>query len=294
MVSQPCGDGLTRLPACVGLASRGLGGRLHAGLPQDGCRCLHVRQSPGLAPAGERIVEENGLAHAEPVNEEKWKTRSAIKSPGLYRNLRQIPANALPIHSIFTKLSLLRGLSSHLSKSDSPEEVNPHEILLVRFAHASCCAALITAQDHPAHTPSKPATLMPGLGDLHHPVSTKNPQAQQFFDQGLRLIYAFNHDEAARSFQHAARTRSQAGHGLLGHRRGRRTELQRSGQRRPLQRGARRHPESSRSFGQCFARRASLHPGHGAAFSRRSQGAIAAGGRGLSRCHARSGEELSR
>jgi tetratricopeptide (TPR) repeat protein len=45
---------------------------------------------------------------------------------------------------------------------------------------------------------------MPGLGDLHHTVSTKNPHAQQFFDQGLRLIYAFNHDEAARSFQRAA------------------------------------------------------------------------------------------
>jgi tetratricopeptide (TPR) repeat protein len=45
---------------------------------------------------------------------------------------------------------------------------------------------------------------MPGLGDLHHPVSTSNAQAQRFFDQGLRLIYAFNHDEAARSFQRAA------------------------------------------------------------------------------------------
>jgi tetratricopeptide (TPR) repeat protein len=45
---------------------------------------------------------------------------------------------------------------------------------------------------------------MTGLGNLHHPVSTKNAQAQQFFDQGLRLIYAFNHDEAARSFQRAA------------------------------------------------------------------------------------------
>jgi tetratricopeptide (TPR) repeat protein len=43
-----------------------------------------------------------------------------------------------------------------------------------------------------------------GLGDLHHPVSTHNPEAQKFFDQGLRFIYAFNHDEAARSFQHAA------------------------------------------------------------------------------------------
>ena len=60
------------------------------------------------------------------------------------------------------------------------------------------------AQDHSSHNQSKPATLMSGLGDLHHPVSTRNAEAQQFFDQGLRLIYAFNHDEAARSFQRAA------------------------------------------------------------------------------------------
>lgn len=51
---------------------------------------------------------------------------------------------------------------------------------------------------------SSPVALMNGLGDLHHAVSTRNPEAQKFFDQGLRLIYAFNHDEAARSFQHAA------------------------------------------------------------------------------------------
>ena len=61
-----------------------------------------------------------------------------------------------------------------------------------------------TAQDHASHAQTRPVTLVTGLGDLHHPVSTKNPEAQQFFDQGLRFIYAFNHDEAARSFQHAA------------------------------------------------------------------------------------------
>ncbi len=65
-----------------------------------------------------------------------------------------------------------------------------------------CLAAV--AQDHAGHASSRPVTLVTGLGDLHHPVSTKNVQAQQFFDQGLRFIYAFNHDEAARSFQHAA------------------------------------------------------------------------------------------
>jgi tetratricopeptide (TPR) repeat protein len=75
------------------------------------------------------------------------------------------------------------------------------------LAHFLCGALLClsaSAQDHAAHAQNHPVTLVTGLGDLHHPVSTKIPQAQQFFDQGLRFIYAFNHDEAARSFQHAA------------------------------------------------------------------------------------------
>jgi len=60
-----------------------------------------------------------------------------------------------------------------------------------------------SAQDHSSHMQTHSVTLVTGLGDLHHPVSTHNPDAQKFFDQGLRFIYAFNHDEAARSFQHA-------------------------------------------------------------------------------------------
>ncbi|MEH1871230.1 tetratricopeptide repeat protein [Nostoc sp.] len=51
----------------------------------------------------------------------------------------------------------------------------------------------------------QPYSLISGVGTIHHPVSTSNPQAQEFFDQGLNLIYAFNHDEAVRSFQYAAK-----------------------------------------------------------------------------------------
>jgi len=51
---------------------------------------------------------------------------------------------------------------------------------------------------------SVPAQLLPGLGSLHHPISTTSHEAQQFFNQGLTLIYAFNHDEAVRSFRRAA------------------------------------------------------------------------------------------
>src|SRR5450631_3592745 len=49
-----------------------------------------------------------------------------------------------------------------------------------------------------------PVTLMSGLGEVHHAVSTKSREAQQFFDQGLKLVYGFNHDEARRSFLRAA------------------------------------------------------------------------------------------
>ncbi|MGB9333375.1 MAG: hypothetical protein WCB14_00070 [Candidatus Acidiferrales bacterium] len=42
------------------------------------------------------------------------------------------------------------------------------------------------------------------LGDLHHPIATSSHDAQQRFDEGLTLIYGFNHEEARRKFQQAA------------------------------------------------------------------------------------------
>jgi tetratricopeptide (TPR) repeat protein len=65
----------------------------------------------------------------------------------------------------------------------------------------------ISAQTHPdgmqAMGGERPATLLQGLGSHHHRVSTTNKEAQAFFDQGLTLIYAFNHEEAVRSFKRA-------------------------------------------------------------------------------------------
>ncbi len=47
--------------------------------------------------------------------------------------------------------------------------------------------------------------LYDNLGDLHHEISTRVPRAQAYFDQGLRLLYAFNHAESARAFREAER-----------------------------------------------------------------------------------------
>jgi len=82
-----------------------------------------------------------------------------------------------------------------------------HRRILILLAIAPALCIAILAQEHAEHAAppkAKPATLMTGYGNWHHPVSTKNAPAQAFFDQGLRLIYAFNHNEAMRSFRRAA------------------------------------------------------------------------------------------
>jgi tetratricopeptide (TPR) repeat protein len=47
--------------------------------------------------------------------------------------------------------------------------------------------------------------LQDNLGKHQYPVSISVPKAQRYFDQGLILSFGFNHAEAARSFQEAAR-----------------------------------------------------------------------------------------
>src|SRR5262250_3429252 len=49
-----------------------------------------------------------------------------------------------------------------------------------------------------------PVALLPDLGSHHHPIATKAPEAQRFFDQGLILSFGFNREEALRSFRRAA------------------------------------------------------------------------------------------
>ncbi|SOD42010.1 hypothetical protein [Nitrosovibrio sp. Nv4] len=59
-----------------------------------------------------------------------------------------------------------------------------------------------------AEQPGPAGQLAPRLQDLGphtFPVSTRNKQAQLFFNQGLNLAYGFNHAEARRAFREAAR-----------------------------------------------------------------------------------------
>src|SRR5690242_8792733 len=78
---------------------------------------------------------------------------------------------------------------------------------------AASIPQICSAQSHDMPMPAAPDTLagwakgaqlFDGLGSFHRKIMTRSPLAQKYFDQGMRFIWAFNHDEATRSFAKAA------------------------------------------------------------------------------------------
>lgn len=86
--------------------------------------------------------------------------------------------------------------------------------IYLALAAGVAATALALVMGTPSHGASAPAAvakpaaaampLYPGLGPVHHRVTTAAPLAQKYFDQGLAFTYGFNHDEAERSFEQAA------------------------------------------------------------------------------------------
>ena len=75
-------------------------------------------------------------------------------------------------------------------------------------ARRSLCGKSFNFEWFPRAAAATPANLrsphIPGLGTLTHKISTTNAEAQEFFDQGLRLVFAFNPGEAVASFRAAS------------------------------------------------------------------------------------------
>ena len=71
-------------------------------------------------------------------------------------------------------------------------------------AAVSISALLLLALPGTAAPRSAAPPLLDGLGGFSRKVTTSSSEAQRYFNQGLALMYAFNHDEAIRSFKRAA------------------------------------------------------------------------------------------
>jgi tetratricopeptide (TPR) repeat protein len=79
--------------------------------------------------------------------------------------------------------------------------------LLVAATLLAGCSTQPSPHDHgsAAASPAAAPALFDDLGRYHRAITTTSPRAQAFFDQGLRLVYGFNHNEAQAAFREAAR-----------------------------------------------------------------------------------------
>ena len=113
----------------------------------------------------------------------------------------------------------------------------PWEVLLAALAVISCSqqqapspaasappsepasmASMASAPGTPASLAdwARGAQIFEGMGTFHRKISSSSVDAQQYFDQGMRFMWAFNHDEASRSFARAAQLDPQCGICLWG------------------------------------------------------------------------------
>jgi hypothetical protein len=64
----------------------------------------------------------------------------------------------------------------------------------------------VTAKDQKRTDATQPGgPLFENLGTYHCPITTTSELAQRYFNQGMRLVYGFNHNEAIRAFQEVLR-----------------------------------------------------------------------------------------
>ena len=70
-------------------------------------------------------------------------------------------------------------------------------LLLAAAATPSCTSTTTTQEPQ--------ALIYDGFGNYTREITTSSPEAQRWFNQGVQLMYGFNHDEAIRSFEMAAK-----------------------------------------------------------------------------------------
>jgi tetratricopeptide (TPR) repeat protein len=80
----------------------------------------------------------------------------------------------------------------------------PHVVAFAAATLLANAAPVRAAATGTGLTAADTVPLYTDLGTHHKRISTRVPAAQQYFDQGLRLTYGFNHAEAIRSFTRAA------------------------------------------------------------------------------------------
>ncbi len=103
------------------------------------------------------------------------------------------------IYAAVTLIAIFALFASLLNSNKS--EPKPTKLLAYNFVKCTPAKFLLENID----TTQQISPLFNNLGNLHFKISTENDRVQAFFNQGIKLSYAFNHAESHRSFMEAAR-----------------------------------------------------------------------------------------
>lgn len=118
---------------------------------------------------------------------------------------------------ILRPLGLIFAAGTLMSVTPAPEQTYSSELLAMLDPTAGmrnlcggnggssmramlAASAAVVGQNEVAAVP-----LYDGLGKVHFPITTSNPLAQRYFDQGLSFAYGFNHAGAVAAFREAQR-----------------------------------------------------------------------------------------
>src|SRR5262245_53170520 len=126
---------------------------------------------------------------------------AAVFTPSTARRKHSTSANVerFTVHAYFHNLLRHNDLLHSGQKNVLPSLAL--RILLCLATFSGCVARTTPVAEKPPHELPRYA----GLGDFGRKVTTTSQDAQTYFNQGLCFLYAFNHDEAIRAFQQAAR-----------------------------------------------------------------------------------------
>ncbi|MEO0421791.1 MAG: tetratricopeptide repeat protein [Pseudomonadota bacterium] len=140
--------------------------------------------SPLGATLTRAIAAFLSLIAAESLAHDASASHTATSAPLIDRAGETIPAHLI---------AAVCGMPGRTGDQGFERRLELAEFLLAKAERAESDPA-------PARTP-----LLEGMGAYHREITTDQPLAQRYFDQGLLLTYAFNHPEAVASFREARR-----------------------------------------------------------------------------------------
>src|SRR5262249_19607573 len=134
--------------------------------------------------------------------------RGTPGSRGGKRACRSLPAPARPLKTQGVPATRTADFSRRRITMKWPQPFRGNQpmvgVFMRTFTYSLIVLVLLATLGFAEEPKEAKVLLFDGLGKHSRKIDTRNAMAQQHFDQGMMFMFAYNHDEAVRSFRRAA------------------------------------------------------------------------------------------